>query len=52
MRLEAEGRESYVLERGDAFVMPPRERVRYSDRSEDLELLEVSLPGAFKTTLG
>ena len=52
MRLEAEGRESYVLERGDAFVIPPLERVRYSDRSDDLELLEVSLPGAFKTTLG
>lgn len=52
MRLEAEGRESFGLEQGDAFVIPPHQRVRYSDPSDDLELLEVALPGAFKTTLG
>ncbi len=52
MVLEGEGREPFALEAGDAFVIPPGMRVRYSDASEDLELLEVSLPGAFETTLG
>jgi quercetin dioxygenase-like cupin family protein len=52
MTLEGEGREPFALSAGDAFVIPPHMRVRYSDPSEDFELLEVSLPGIFKTTLG
>ncbi len=49
MRLEGDGREPFPLEAGDAFVIPPRHRTRYADPSEDLELLEVSLPGVFST---
>ena len=50
--LEGEGRDPYALEAGDAFVVPPGMRTRLSDASEDMELLEVSLPGLFATTLG
>ena len=49
MTLEGEGKEPYRLEKGDAFVIPPRMATRYSDPSEDLQLLEVSLPGSFET---
>ncbi len=49
MMLEGEGKEPYRLEKGDAFVIPPRMATRYSDPSNDLELLEVSLPGSFET---
>jgi len=51
MRLEGEGRDPYPLEPGDAFVIPPGMAVRYADPSGDLELLEVSLPGLFRTSL-
>jgi len=40
---------SHDLNAGDAFVIPPDIPVRYQHRSSDLELLEVSLPGAFDT---
>lgn len=50
--LEGEGRDPYRLEQGDAFVIPPGMRTRLSDPSQDVELLEVSLPGTFNTTLG
>ena len=50
MVLEGDGREPFALEAGDAFVIPPGMSVRYADPSEDLELLEVSLPGVFETT--
>ncbi|MDJ0825675.1 MAG: cupin domain-containing protein [Rhodobacter sp.] len=50
MTLEGEGRDPYRLSPGDAFVIPPGMATRYADPSEDLELLEVSLPGAFRTT--
>ena len=50
--LEGEGRTPYPLEQGDAFVIPPDLRTRLSDPSDDVELLEVSLPGNFNTTLG
>ena len=50
MVLEGEGKESYRLSPGDAFVIPPGLATRYSDVSKDLELLEVSLPGVFATT--
>ncbi len=51
LTLEAEGRDPHELEPGDAFVIPPDLKVRYKDASDDLELLEVSLPGLFKTHL-
>ncbi|NDW46986.1 cupin domain-containing protein [Ruegeria sp. PrR005] len=50
--LEGEGRDPYPLEQGDAFVIPPGMRTRLSDPSDDVELLEVTLPGTFTTTLG
>ncbi|WP_170572697.1 cupin domain-containing protein [Ruegeria atlantica] len=50
--LEGEGREPYRLEQGDAFVIPPCMRTRLADPSEDVELLEVTLPGTFNTVLG
>jgi mannose-6-phosphate isomerase-like protein (cupin superfamily) len=49
MVLEGEGKEPYRLEKGDAFVIPPRMATRYSEPSDDLQLLEVSLPGSFET---
>ncbi len=49
MVLEGDGREPYALEAGDAFVIPPGMKTRYADPSADIELLEVTLPGAFKT---
>jgi quercetin dioxygenase-like cupin family protein len=52
MLLEGEGRDPYRLEKGDAFVIPPGMKTRYSDLAADLELLEVSLPGDFKTHMG
>jgi quercetin dioxygenase-like cupin family protein len=50
--LEGEGRDPYRLSAGDAFVIPPHMKTRLSEPSADVELLEVSLPGAFATTLG
>lgn len=49
MVLEGEGKEPYRLEKGDAFAIPPRMATRYSDPSDDLQLLEVTLPGPFNT---
>lgn len=51
MTLEGEGKDSFRLSPGDAFVIPPGLATRYSDPSRDLELLEVSLPGNPATTL-
>nr|WP_170538940.1 cupin domain-containing protein [Ruegeria arenilitoris] len=50
--LEGEGRDPFRLEQGDAFVIPPGMRTRLADPSDDAELLEVTLPGYFKTDLG
>ncbi len=50
MTLEGEGKDPYVLEPGDAFVIPPGMKTKYSDPTDDLELLEVTLPGIFETT--
>ena len=47
--LEGEGRDPVRLTAGDAFVTPPSMRTKWSDPSDDVEILEVSLPGAFKT---
>ena len=51
MSLEGEGKEPWPLSAGDAFVIPPGLATRYAQPSADLELLEVSLPGAFSTVL-
>ena len=51
MVLEGEGKEPFNLSSGDAFVIPPDMATRYSEPSDDLELLEVSLPGMFETTI-
>jgi len=50
MTLEGEGKDPYRLSPGDAFVVPPGMATRYSDTTDDLELLEVSLPGNPVTT--
>ena len=49
MTLTASGQPLNKLNSGDAFVIPPDLFTEYSNVSEDLELLEVSLPGKFKT---
>jgi quercetin dioxygenase-like cupin family protein len=51
MTLEGAGQAPHDLCAGDAFVVPPDMPVRYSAPSADLELLEVSLPGVFKTQI-
>ena len=49
MVLEGEGKEPYELNAGDAFVIPPAFKTRFSSPTPDFELLEVSLPGNFAT---
>ena len=49
MNLAASGQPPIELTSGDAFVIPPDLLTEYSSVSEDLELLEVSLPGNFTT---
>ena len=51
MRLRAPGLETQELRTGDAFVVPPGTRTAYERCTADLELLEVSLPGRFETTM-
>jgi len=51
MTLHGEGKDPYTLSAGDAFVTPPLMRTLYADPSDDLELLEVALPGVFATHL-
>ena len=41
--------EGQQLVTGDAFTLPPEDVYRFSNLSCDLSILEVSLPGAFKT---
>lgn len=50
MTLHGQGKEPFELTAGDAFVIPPGMQTHWADPSNDLEVLEVSLPGAFKTT--
>lgn len=53
MTLHGQGKDPYRLEPGDAFVIPPGMATCYADPTDDLELLEVTLAGAFATeTLG
>ena len=49
LTLAAQGHDSARLSPGDAFVIPPDLAVQYRDCTNDLELLEVSLPGRFAT---
>lgn len=49
MTLEGEGKAPHDLGAGDAFVIPPGLATRYGNASEDLEILEVALPGRFST---
>ena len=51
LTLEGEGKDPFRLSPGDAFVIPPGMATRYSDATPDLELLEVTLPGVFATTV-
>jgi len=51
MTLKAEGQAPRDLVAGDSFVIPAGLRVRYTDCSDSLELLEASLPGEFSTTI-
>ncbi|MGB2461418.1 MAG: cupin domain-containing protein [Candidatus Puniceispirillaceae bacterium] len=51
MRLEVDGQEPSALSAGDAFVVPPGAAAAFCDCSDDLELMEVALPGAFTTDL-
>ena len=47
--LEGEGKDPHPLAAGDAFVIPPGLATNYSEPSDDIELMEVSLPGRFET---
>ena len=49
MTLEGEGQPPAPLEPGDAFVIPPGLKTRFAEASENLEYLEVALPGEFET---
>ena len=50
LTLEGEGKDPWRLTAGDAFVIPPGMATRYGDPTDDVELLEVALPGVFNTT--
>ncbi len=50
LELFADGYEKRKLNKGDAFVIPPNLKHQITSFSEDLEMLEVSLPGDFTTT--
>lgn len=52
LTLEGDGQGAFDLAPGDAFVTPPGLRTRYADPSDDVELLEVILPGRVATTIG
>ena len=39
----------YHLEAGDAYVIPPHKKTTFTNYSENLELLEVAVPGSFET---
>jgi quercetin dioxygenase-like cupin family protein len=49
MVLEGQGKDPYRLASGDAFVIPPGMATRYGAPTPDLQLLEVTLPGVFRT---
>jgi quercetin dioxygenase-like cupin family protein len=47
--LHGEGQGAHALAEGDAYVIPPHLKTALTDASEDLQLLEVSLPADFET---
>lgn len=49
MSLHGEGQGAHTLTEGDAYVIPPQLKTALTDCSEDLQLLEVSLPADFET---
>jgi quercetin dioxygenase-like cupin family protein len=49
MTLKGAGNAPRDLTPGDAFVVPPLFTTEYANCTDDLELLEVSLPGRFET---
>ena len=49
MLLEGEGKDPFRLTAGDAYVIPPGMRTHWAAPSEDVEILEVALPGTFAT---
>ena len=52
LTLRVEGHAPESLTGGDAFVLPPSLHTEIEAASDDLEILEVTLPGEFATTLG
>ena len=52
LTLRVEGYPPESLAAGDAFVLPPGLHTEIEAASDDLEILEVTLPGEFATTLG
>lgn len=51
MTLRAKGQPDKDLSAGDAFVIPPGLAAQYTDCSDDLEILEATLPAGFTTTV-
>lgn len=51
LEADAEGPKSHDLVAGDAFVLPPFLKTRYTNASADCELIETTLPARFNTTL-
>ncbi|KAJ3576906.1 hypothetical protein NPX13_g3560 [Xylaria arbuscula] len=49
--LHGEGQGSRLLNEGDAYTLPPGVQTALTECSTDLNLLEVSLPGCFNTTI-
>ena len=49
MTLLGEGQGAHTLSEGDAYVIPPNLKTALTGCSEDLQLLEVSLPADFET---
>lgn len=49
LSLWGEGQGTHALGEGDAYVIPPHLKTALTDCSEDLQLLEVSLPADFET---
>ena len=51
LEADSEGRKTHDLVAGDAFVLPPFLKTRYVKPSDDCELIEVTLPSSFGTTV-
>jgi quercetin dioxygenase-like cupin family protein len=49
LTLEGDGKDPFTLTAGDAFVIPPGMGTRWADPTDDVEILEVALPGPFAT---